>query len=577
MTKTILSGNEAVARGAFEAGVSFVSSYPGTPSTEITEAMIQYPSVFCEWAPNEKVALEATLGASICGARALSAMKQVGLNVAADPLFTASYSGVNGGLVIAVADDPHIHSSQNEQDSRNYFRAAKIMALEPADSEECRRFTKEAFALSEKYDTPVAIRLVTRISHSQSVVMQEEPQAYQLKKYTKNFAKYVMLPVNARERHVQVSQRIIDAQELAESDHYNQIIDNNSQIGVVAGGAVFQYAREALGNRVSYLKIGLLNPLPQGLLRNYCGRFEKVYVIEELDPYLENHMRSLGIDNVVGKNLFPMEGELSVSLIRERILGIRPSMKATEALPARPPVLCSGCPHRPLFYALKRQRLLVSGDIGCYTLGALKPLLAMDTCICMGASVSMAHGINKARKGEKKVVAVIGDSTFVHSGITGLIDIVYNGGTSTVIILDNSTTGMTGQQTNPACGADIYGKTAPSVDLVALSQAVGVRRVKVVNPFKYKLMYDTIAQEMAAPEPSVIIVQSPCTLLKTTAKGLNREVDQNLCQKCRLCMGLGCPSLSVQNQQTLVDPLTCAGCSACQNLCRFGAIKERLP
>ncbi|MCL2475141.1 MAG: indolepyruvate ferredoxin oxidoreductase subunit alpha [Chloroflexi bacterium] len=580
--KKILLGNEAVARGAYEAGVVFASSYPGTPSTEITEALALYPSIFCEWAPNEKVAVEAALGASMAGARALSAMKHVGLNVAADPLFTAAYSGVNGGLVLAVADDPRIHSSQNEQDSRNYFYASKIIALEPADSEECRLFTRNAYSLSEEYDTPVAIRLVTRISHSQSIVQCEKPQVYEQKKYRKDMSKYVMLPVNARTRRSFITKRMTRAQKLADNGPYNkEIIHKDAKIGVITAGVLYQYAREALGTQASYLKIGMISPLPRQMMTDFCQKYQKVYIIEELDPYIETFARSIGITNIIGQKLFPREGEFSAGLIAEKILkNYRPfNYQPEKDLPPRPPVLCPGCSHRPLFYALKRQRLIVTGDIGCYTLGALPPLLAMDSTICMGASVSMGHGVNKVLPNDKKqkVVSVIGDSTFIHSGITGLIDIVYNGGTSTVIILDNSTTGMTGHQTNPACGQDIYGKPAPAVNLEALCRAIGVRRVITVNPFDYKHMYDVIAAEAAASEPSVVIVKAPCKLLHNTTKDPPREVEQTLCQKCRLCMSIGCPSISVQEGQTLIDQVACTGCQACQNLCRFGAIKEKEP
>lgn len=574
--KKLMLGNEAIARGAYEAGVTVVSSYPGTPSTEITEAISKYDEIYSEWAPNEKVAMEVAIGASIGGARAMSAMKHVGLNVAADPLFTCSYTGVNGGLVFVVADDPGMHSSQNEQDSRHYAKASKVVMLEPSDSQECKDFTIKAYELSEKYDTPVIIRLSTRVSHSQSLVEISDRQNIPLKEYKKDFQKFVMMPAMARKRHVFVEERIKALKEYAENCELNKIEWGDKKIGVITSGIAYQYAREALGN-VSYLKLGMVYPLPEKLIADFVSQVDQVYVIEELDPIFEEHCKKLGC-KVIGKELLPILGELSTEIIKEKILGIKVEnkIKPNEEIPVRPPVMCPGCPHRGMFYVLKKLKLVVSGDIGCYTLGALPPLESMDTCICMGASVSAALGMEKARGKEfsKKLVAVIGDSTFIHSGITGLIDIVYNKGVSTVIILDNSITGMTGHQHNPTTGFTIKGEPTKQVDLVKLANAIGVERVRVVDPFDLDTFEKVVKEEVAAEEPSVIISQRPCALLKHVKFDGPLSINQDKCTSCKMCMRLGCPAISNQDGKIKIDITLCNGCGLCVKVCKFSAIEK---
>ncbi|MDK2810917.1 MAG: indolepyruvate ferredoxin oxidoreductase, alpha subunit [Petroclostridium sp.] len=574
--KKLMLGNEAIARGAYEAGVTVVSSYPGTPSTEITEAISKYDEIYSEWAPNEKVAMEVAIGASIGGARAMSAMKHVGLNVAADPLFTCSYTGVNGGLVFVVADDPGMHSSQNEQDSRHYAKASKVVMLEPSDSQECKDFTIKAYELSEKYDTPVIIRLSTRVSHSQSLVEISDRQNIPLKEYKKDFQKFVMMPAMARKRHVFVEERIKALKEYAENCELNKIEWGDKKIGVITSGIAYQYAREALGN-VSYLKLGMVYPLPEKLIADFVSQVDQVYVIEELDPIFEEHCKKLGC-KVIGKELLPILGELSTEIIKEKILGIKVEnkIKPNEEIPVRPPVMCPGCPHRGMFYVLKKLKLVVSGDIGCYTLGALPPLESMDTCICMGASVSAALGMEKARGKEfsKKLVAVIGDSTFIHSGITGLIDIVYNKGVSTVIILDNSITGMTGHQHNPTTGFTIKGEPTKQVDLVKLANAIGVERVRVVDPFDLDTFEKVVKEEVAAEEPSVIISQRPCALLKHVKFDGPLSINQDKCTSCKMCMRLGCPAISNQDGKIRIDITLCNGCGLCVKVCKFSAIEK---
>lgn len=572
--KELLLGNEAVARGLFEAGVRVVSSYPGTPSTEITEAAAKFPEINCEWAPNEKVAAEVAAGASIGGARSFCAMKHVGLNVAADPVFTMSYIGVNGGMVLAVADDPGMHSSQNEQDSRNYARAAKLPMLEPADAGECRDFTKLAYGLSEEFDTPVILRLTTRIAHARGVVDCGERVEAPLKDYQKDAAKNVMLPAFARPKHSKVEERTRALVQWAEGCEVNRIENNGKKTGVICAGAVYQYAREALGGSVNYLKLGLVWPLPEKLILNFAALCDTVYVAEELDDFIEQHCRALGV-KAVGKELFPRCGELSQRLIRKLVAGEElPAQELPEPLPVRPPVMCCGCPHRGLFYALKRAGVFVSGDIGCYTLGASAPLSAMDTCICMGASVSALHGFNKAREGQwaQKAVAVIGDSTFIHSGITSLIDIAYNRTDSTVIILDNSITGMTGHQQNPSTGYNIYNEPAQAVDLEALCRAVGIHRVRVVDPYDLKGTQQALAEELAAKEPSVLISRRPCALLKSVKHKAPLAVDPEKCVGCKSCMGIGCPAISMREGRAVIDATQCVGCGVCAALCGKGAM-----
>lgn len=570
--KKLMLGNAAVARGAYEAGVRVVSSYPGTPSTEITEEIAKYDEIYCEWAPNEKVALEVAIGASFAGARAMSCMKHVGLNVAADPLYTASYTGVGGGLVVCVADDQGMHSSQNEQDSRLVAISSKVPMLEPADSEECKIFTQKAFELSEKYDTPILIRLSTRISHSQSLVQEGERENVELKDYVKDTAKYVMMPAMAMKRHHYVERRLDDMRKLAEDCEFNVVEKKDSKIGVISAGIAYQYAKEVFPD-ASFLKLGMINPLPTQLILDFAKSVEKVYVIEELEPVIENHCKVLGID-VIGKDILSNIGEFSVAQIRKAVFGEKAdTIKIEEPMPNRPPVMCAGCPHRGTFYVLKKLGLRVSGDIGCYTLGALAPLSSMDMCVCMGASIGMAHGMEKARGSEfaRKTVAVIGDSTFIHSGITGLVDIVYNKGTSTVIILDNSITGMTGHQHNPATGFTIKGEPTKGVDLVKLCSAIGIDRVTVIDPFNIKKFEQVLREETEVDEPSVIIAQRPCALLKDVKHGKPLEINEN-CKVCKACMKIGCPAISVIDGKVEIDKSLCVGCALCVRVCRFNAI-----
>ncbi|MBQ8396465.1 MAG: indolepyruvate ferredoxin oxidoreductase subunit alpha [Oscillospiraceae bacterium] len=575
--KKLLIGNAAVARGAYEAGARFCSSYPGTPSTEITEEIVKYNEIYAEWAPNEKVACEAAIGASLGGARAMSCMKHVGLNVMADPVFTVSYMGVNGGLVLCVADDPGMHSSQNEQDSRHYAKASKITMLEPSDSQECKDFTKMAFELSEQFDTPVFVRLSTRVSHSQSLVELCEREEVELKPYEKNIAKNVMMPANAIKRHVVVEERIKALREYAETTPINKIIDNGSKIGVITAGIDYEYSQEALGNEVNYLKLGMLYPLPEKLILDFVKGLDKVYVIEELDPYIEEHCKALGIE-VIGKDELTLLGEYTPAMIKKLVLNIDPPKSASidSPLPARPPVMCAGCPHRATFYVLKKLGLTVCGDIGCYTLGAVAPLGAVDTVVCMGASIGAAFGMAKVRGEEfnKKLVAVIGDSTFVHSGITGLIDIVYNKGNNTVIILDNSITGMTGHQDNPTTGYTIRGEETKQLNLVALCKAIGVEHITVADPFDLKNFEEVVKRETERDEPSVIIAQRPCALLKTVKYSGHCEINEK-CKKCRKCMGLGCPAIRNDDGVISIDATQCNGCGLCIGICPFGAIEKK--
>lgn len=574
--KKLLLGNEAVARGLYEAGCRIASSYPGTPSTEITEYAAKYDDIYCEWAPNEKVAMEVACGASIAGARSFCAMKHVGLNVACDPLFTASYTGVNAGMVIAVADDPGMHSSQNEQDSRHHAQASKTMMLEPSDSAECLAYTKLAYELSEQFDTPVILRLSTRISHSRSLSEIAERVDNGVKEYVKDPQKYVMMPAMAKGRHVVVEERCKAETAWAETAPINTVEYHDTSIGVIAAGISYQYAKEALGERVSYLKLGCVYPLPVELIKDFALQCDQVYVIEQLDDFIETHCRKIGVD-VIGKEAFTLCGEYSQAMIAKAIFGEeKKSLQADVAIPGRPPVLCAGCPHRGLFYALKKLKVTVSGDIGCYTLGALAPLGMMDTCICMGASVSALHGHNKARAGSNHhSVAVIGDSTFIHSGVTGLIDIAYNQGNSTVVILDNSITGMTGHQQNPTTGYTIKGDPTAAVSLEALCKAVGINRVAVVDPYDLKQTEEVIRQELEADEPSVVISRRPCALLKYVKRNPPLHVDRDKCTSCKMCMRIGCPAISIKEGKANIDFTQCVGCDVCTQLCKFGAIQHK--
>ncbi len=574
--KQLMLGNQAAARGLYEAGCRVVSSYPGTPSTEITEAASTYEEIYAEWAPNEKVACEVALGASIGGARSFCGMKHVGLNVAADPLFTASYTGVGGGMIIGVADDQGMHSSQNEQDSRHYAIAAKLPMVEPADSQECLDFVKYAYDLSEEYDTPVLFRTCTRVAHSQSIVETGERQERELVPYQKNPQKYVMMPANAIGRHVVVEERMARLAQLAETTPLNRIEMNDPKVGIITAGICYQYVKEAVP-QASVLKLGLINPLPVGLIRQFAQQVETLYVVEELDPVIETFCRANGVAVTGGKELFGLLGELSQRKVAEKLgQPVPQGLQFGEPVPVRPPVLCPGCPHRGLFYTLHKLGVMVSGDIGCYTLGALAPLSALDTTVCMGASISGLHGFNIARGPEsaKKSVAVIGDSTFMHSGITGLIDITYNRGLSTVIVLDNSITGMTGHQQNPTTGLTLKNQPTPQVSIERVCEAAGVKRVRVVDPNDLKAMEQAVREELAAEEPSVIIARRPCALLKYVKAKPSLVIDPDKCKNCRACMKIGCPAISSFSGRMAIDETLCVGCDLCKSMCAFGAIKS---
>ena len=572
--KELMLGNKAVARGLYEAGCKVISSYPGTPSTEITEEAAAYNEIYCEWAPNEKVALEVAHGATLGGVRAACAMKHVGLNVAADPLFTISYQGLNAGLVVCVADDPGMHSSQNEQDSRHYAIAAKLPMLEPSDSEESRVFAKKAFEMSEKFNTPVLLKMVTRVAHSQSIVDTEERVEPDRVPYVKDPAK-VMMTLNSRNAHIRVEERTKALIEYAESTELNRVeMGEDTSVGIITDSTSYQYAREVLGDKVSILKLGMINPLPEKLIKDFAQKVDKVIVLEELDPIIENHCKQIGI-KVAGKDTFPICGEFSQNLVR-KCLGMKEPEHITieENVPARPPVMCAGCPHRGIFYILKKKKCMVYGDIGCYTLGAVAPLNAMDLNVCMGASCSGLHGFNKAigEEAESNSVGVIGDSTFIHSGMTGITDISYNMSNSTVIILDNSITGMTGHQQNPTTGKNLRGEPAGKVDLEALCRALGFNRVRVVDPYDLKAVEEAITEELAAKEPSIIISRRPCVMIKGTVHKPPISVDESKCVGCKQCMSIGCPAIAVKDKKAHIDTTLCIGCKVCSQMCKFEAI-----
>lgn len=572
--KELMLGNKAVARGLYEAGCKVISSYPGTPSTEITEEAAVYNEIYCEWAPNEKVALEVAHGATLGGVRAACAMKHVGLNVAADPLFTISYQGLNAGLVVCVADDPGMHSSQNEQDSRHYAIAAKLPMLEPSDSEESRVFAKKAFEMSEKFNTPVLLKMVTRVAHSQSIVDTEERVEPDRVPYVKDPAK-VMMTLNSRNAHIRVEERTKALIEYAESTELNRVeMGEDTSVGIITDSTSYQYAREVLGDKVSILKLGMINPLPEKLIKDFAQKVDKVIVLEELDPIIENHCKQIGI-KVAGKDTFPICGEFSQNLVR-KCLGMKEPEHITieENVPARPPVMCAGCPHRGIFYILKKKKCMVYGDIGCYTLGAVAPLNAMDLNVCMGASCSGLHGFNKAigEEAESNSVGVIGDSTFIHSGMTGITDISYNMSNSTVIILDNSITGMTGHQQNPTTGKNLRGEPAGKVDLEALCRALGFNRVRVVDPYDLKAVEEAVTEELAAKEPSIIISRRPCVMIKGTVHKPPISVDESKCVGCKQCMSIGCPAIAVKDKKAHIDPTLCIGCKVCSQMCKFEAI-----
>lgn len=574
--KEIMIGNGAVARGLYEAGCDIISSYPGTPSTEITEFAAKYEDIYCEWAPNEKVAMEVAFGASLAGKRSCCAMKHVGLNVAADPLYTLSYTGVNGGMVICVADDPGMHSSQNEQDSRHHAIASKVPMLEPADSAESLLFAKEAFEISEKFDTPVILRMCTRIAHSQSIVETGERKEITAKPYEKNPSKFIMMPGNAKKRHPFVEERTKRLSEFAEDCVFNKVEENGAELGIITSGTSYQYVKEVFGDKANILKLGMVNPLPVEIIKDFASKVKRVVVIEELDSIIETHCRNIGIE-VEGKELFSCVGEFSQRTIAEAFgFEAKEFDKADSDIPIRPPVLCAGCPHRGIFYCLSKNKITVHGDIGCYTLGAQAPLTAMDSTLCMGASVSGIHGFNKAlgKESEQKTVAVIGDSTFIHSGITGLINIAYNATNSTVIILDNSITGMTGHQQNPTTGYNLKGDPASKIDLETLCRAVGINRVTVVDPYNLKECEEAIKRELAVEEPSVIISRRPCVLLKYVKTKAPLTVNADKCKGCKKCMKLGCPAIRIQNKKANIDTTLCVGCDVCSQLCSFDAIES---
>ncbi len=574
--KELMIGNAAVARGLYEAGCQVVSSYPGTPSTEITEFAAEYDEMYCEWAPNEKVAMETAFGASLKGVRTACAMKHVGLNVAADPLFTLSYTGVTGGLLICVADDPGMHSSQNEQDSRHYAIGSKVPMLEPADSAECKEFAKLGFEISEQFDTPCMLRVCTRIAHAQSVVEQEERVVPEVKPYEKNPAKYIMMPGNAIRRHPIVEERTAKLVAYAETAEINRVEMGDTKIGIITSGANYQYVKEVFGDKASVLKLGMVHPLPVQKIKDFAAQVEKLYVVEELDGIIESHCKNIGVD-CIGKELFTPLGEYSQKSIAA-VFGMpaKDSTSADTAIPMRPPVMCAGCPHRGMYYVLAKNKVNVLGDIGCYTLGAQPPLSALDSTLCMGASISGLHGFNKAggTETEGKSVAVIGDSTFMHSGMTGLANIAYNGSNSTVLILDNSITGMTGHQQNPTTGYNIKGDPATKINLEALCHALGINRVRVVDPYNLEECEQALKEELAVDEPSVIISRRPCVLLKSVKAKPPVKVDADKCKGCKKCMKMGCPAIHMENGKAAIDNTLCVGCGVCMQLCAFGAITE---
>lgn len=572
--KVIMLGNEAIARGAYEAGVKVSAAYPGTPSTEISEYLVQYKDdLYCEWSPNEKVATEVAIGASVAGVRAMSCMKHVGFNVAADPAYTVSYMGVNGGLVIVVADDPGLYSSQNEQDTRMVARAAQLPVLEPSDSFEAKEFMKQAFELSERFDRPFVFRTTTRLAHSQGVVELGERKEAVDKPYEKNIQKTVMMPANAKLRHIEIEKRNLELAEAANTLPVNRVEMNDTKIGVITSGIPYQYVKEALPN-ASVLKLGMVNPLPRKLIEDFAAKVEKLYIMEELDPVIEEQVKSWGIA-ATGKEIFTVQGEYSANMIRKAVLGEKLEIAAPAKAPVRPPILCPGCPHRSVYYVVKKLGLHVAGDIGCYTLGAVAPLSVVDTTICMGASISSLHGMEKAKGKEyiKNWVAAIGDSTFLHTGVNSLMNMVYNHAAGTVLILDNSTTGMTGHQDHAATGKTLQGDSTYAIDIPALCRAVGVKNVTEVNAFDLETLEKVLKEEVAKDEVSVIITKTPCVLLSKEKKPLY-IAHRDKCRKCGMCMKPGCPAMTKREDETIrIDDTMCTGCGLCKDLCKFGAIE----
>ena len=570
----IMLGNEAIARGAYEAGVKVSSAYPGTPSTEISEYLVQYrDDVYEEWAPNEKVATEVAVGASLAGARAMACMKHVGLNVAADPLYSVSYMGVNGGLVIVVADDPGLYSSQNEQDTRMVARAAQIPVIEPSDSAEAKDFFKTAFELSEQFDRPFIFRTTTRLAHSQGLVElcgRVEPED---KPYEKNVTKNVMMPGNAKIRHIEIEKRNLELAEAANTLPINVVEMNDTRIGVITSGIPYQYVKEALPD-ASVLKLGMVNPLPRKLIEDFASKVDTLYIVEELDPVIEEQVKSWGI-KAIGKEIFTVQGEYSANMLREAILKQDLDLKEPAKAPGRPPILCPGCPHRSVFYVLNKLKMHAAGDIGCYTLGAVAPLSVIDTTMCMGSSISTLHGMEKAKGKDyiKDWVAVIGDSTFMHTGVNSLMNMVYNNATGTVIIMDNSTTGMTGHQDHAATGKTLQGDPTYAINIQALCRAIGVKNVYEINAFDLPLLEKTIKEETAKDEVSVIITKTPCVLLDKRKKPLY-IAHEDKCKKCGMCMKPGCPAMTRNADGTIhIDDTMCTGCGLCETLCKFDAIK----
>ena len=572
--KVIMLGNEAIARGAYEAGVKVSAAYPGTPSTEISENLVKYKDdIYAEWSPNEKVSTEVAIGASVSGVRSMACMKHVGLNVAADPLYTVSYMGVNGGLVVIVADDPGLYSSQNEQDTRMVARAAQVPVLEPSDSMEAKEFMKFAYEISENFDRPVIFRTTTRLAHSQGLVELCDRVEPEDKPYEKDIRKNVMMPGNAKLRHIEIEKRNLELAEAANTMAINKVEMNDTKIGVITSGIPYQYVKEAIPN-VSVLKLGMVNPLPKKLIEEFAQKVETLYIVEELDPVIEEQVKSWGV-KAIGKEIFTVQGEYSANMIREAILGEKADVKAPAQVPGRPPILCPGCPHRSVYHVLNKLKIHAAGDIGCYTLGAVAPLSVVDTTICMGASISSLHGMEKAKGKDyiKNWVAVIGDSTFLHTGVNSLMNMMYNRATGTVMILDNSTTGMTGHQDHAATGKTLLGEPTYAIDIPALCRAIGVKNVVEVNAFDIEKLEKVVKEEVAKDEVSVIITKSPCVLLDKSKKPVY-IAHEDKCKKCGMCMKPGCPAMTRNADGTIhIDDTMCTGCGLCETLCKFEAIE----